>query len=1089
MHSEDSVHHLSLEGQTLVWQTARQAPLRAALRYRKGVWLVGYALSNPGRLIYRESLAEWFWPDQDPGDGRRNLRVLLADVQQALRQLGQAQALRVERDWVRWEHPGRVHVALPPDMPPPPAAAETGGADAAESVSEDFRSWWMHRDPGAPGTPTEAMASLRLVALVRVQWQRIDPLTADAVGAGVGAYPSAGVRDGMAELLERFGARCVAGNAMASTFVLGLGSASPSFRAAALQFAGLLPAVAAPEGLPVRAGLCFGPVLVDGQGQPSGWRLRLVDRLAQVAEPGELVCDHSYADQADFLQFEALGERAFRGFQRRFRLYRSPLGRLGDLMPAVLGQAHRPLVGRREPLQALQASLAAVGRGEGSRLCWVRGAAGMGKTRLAVELWRTHAAGAQAAAWIEGRPETREQPWASLRSWVVQRLGAGGQALKRTQADLLRGFSVTGSVAQTERPRLREAIAALAGPEPRLWVLDDVQWIDEASWQLLAQLMAEVPHSLWLLTQRVPAEGAAPPCRDGAPPLPASVLDLAPLPDADAVALWSLVHGEASRPEDLPPGARAHLQAARGRPLYLLCALDEGGPAPHFAEYCQARCNALGDGRQVLELAALLGMVWRVEDLAALVPPEVLSVTLEAAVGLDLLVPRGGQWMAFFHPTLRDFLLDAQTAAQLQHHARRVAPVRERQEEWALAADLWQRADEPGRAQACRIRAALAAVDGDDHHAALTHFDALRSQGYSTDAAQALTLCLAHAQARLVVKGYGDPLVQQLASEIGALAARAVAQGLPPAQDIRFAVDFLQYLGSSSHGELGGPAAAQRLAAQAQTPAQRLVAAWAQGNTAFWYGETAAAAQGLAEAVRLGDTVPLAERSALFVADPVNFATAQWLWLRSLQGDDAAVLARDHARAEARLALQPQAQDRCVFHCMQAFRCLTEGRPAAMQAHAQQALLVAQAESYDLWAAIAQLQLLLAQALQGQTVDVASLAGAEDAVRDGYAAGVPTARWLLAELLRCTGQPEAALHLCAQWLAEQPQQEHRYCCMDIHRIQAQCLAALGQPAAARQAWARAFVVARDRGLAGWLRRWQGAGQPDAEAAVAAHDGC
>ncbi|WP_345060511.1 AAA family ATPase [Acidovorax lacteus] len=1060
------VHTLGFEGQALLWTAPGQPTARAALRYRKGVWLLGYAASNPGRLIYRESLAEWFWPGQDGSDGRRNLRVLLADVQQVLRQLGQAQALRVERDWVRWDHADRVRVHLPADMPPAPST-EGGAADAGpgDSVSEDFRAWWLGQDRAAAQQNTP---SLRLVALLRVHWQRIDPRTSSA-DIGEGAYPSAEVQERVEALLARFGARTLATDSLASSFVVGLDSLSPSYRSAALQLAGGLHAVAQAAGLPARVGLCFGPVLVDGPGPVAGWRLRLVDRLAQVAEPGELVCDQSCADQAEFLHFDALGERSFRGFQRRFRLYRTPLAQLQDVMPVVLGQAHRALVGRDDTLAVLRTALRAASSGE-SRVVWLRGPSGMGKTRLAVELWRDQTAAHGGAAWIEGRPEAREQPWAALRAWVVQRLGARPHALAPGPLALLQGFCLTGSVGQTERHALRQAVAALVADGPLLWVLDDVQWIDEPSWQVLAWLMSERRQTLWLLTQRVASDAALPPAPADLPRLHTTSIDLPPLRDADALALWQAAHGEPLA--DLPPAARVQLQAARGRPLYLLCA-EADGPAPHFAEYCQARCNALGAGREVLETAALLGLVWRVDDLSALVGDEAVSAVLETAVGMELLVPRGTEWMAFFHPTIREFLLDVQTAARLQQQAARVALLREHQREWALAAALWQRADDAARATTCWAQAALQAVEQDDHQAALTHFESLRACGYGGDAdpSRAVALRLAHAQARLLVKGYGDPGVQQLADDLLSHAGASDAAAADPELD--FGVRFLQYMGCSSNGSVDGLAQAADLWLRARTPAQRLVAAWAQGNTRLWHGNPGEALQWLETALSLESQTTLAERSALFVTDPLNFARAQWLWLRSLRGDDAEALARDTRQAEEQLRALPQTQDRCVYHCMAAFRSYTEGDFDAMARHASQSQAVAEQESFDLWAAIAALQWAVAQAHLGQRPDLEALAPRLHGLQVGYAAGVPTGQWMVADILRLSGQAQAALDLCAAWIADMPRQEHRHCLMDIHRIRAQCHTALGQHEEAAEAWAEAWAVAQSAGLKGWLQRWHG----------------
>jgi hypothetical protein len=1069
--TDEFVHHLEFEGLVLVWNTEESPAQRAPLRYRKGVWLLCYALSNPARVIYREALAEWFWAEQAPSDGRRSLRVLLADVQQALRQLGQPAALRVERDWIRWEHPAPVRLSIPKDMPSPPAVSEAG-AQGPESVSEDFRSWWLSQNTQPLHKPAQAVTSLRSVALVRVDWQRIDPRVEAAMIGSEDGYPTSQVRERVAGLLERFDAERVGSDALGITFVLGRDRVSASYRSAALQLAGQILPIALAAQLPVRVGLCFGPVLITNGRDIGGWRIRLVERLAQVAEAGDLVCDHSFADRAESLGFDSMGEQAFRGFQRRFRVYRSPLSRLVDVTPVILGHTQGPLVGRGAALAALEASLRAVHEGA-RRACWLRGPAGMGKSRLAVELWRRHTDQGYPAVWIEGRPEGRDEPWAGLRTWVAQRLGSEGHALPSAQHNLLQGFCLTGGVAQTERPRLREAVAALAGAGPTLWVLDDVQWIDDASWQLLMQLAGEISQSQWLLTQRTPAEGAAPLCREGLPDLAAVVLDLPPLSDDDAQELWSLVNCDAESSKDEPSrAARAHIQSARGRPLYLVCRPGGGAPTPHFAEHCEARYNVLGQGRKVLELAAMLGMVWRPADLTSIVSEPGLSSVLEAAAGLELIVPRGPGWMAFFHPSLREFLLDGQTPAQRIDHARQLAPVIERQGQWALAAQFWQAAEDIQRASACRTRAALEAVAQDDHHAAITHFEILRRSGGATSEPQrALELCLKHAQARLVVKGYGDPVVQQLAADMVDLSAQILRAGGQLGQETAYAVTFLQYMGSSSQGQLDGLELGHRLWDQALTPAQRMVAAWALGNTHTWRGEHRIALHWLELAIREEPQTSLDERSALFVTDPLNFARSQALWIRSLLGEAQSDLDQESARLQALLAHMPQAQDHCIFHCMAAFRACTEGRYAVMRDHASAALAVSQGESYSLWGGVALLQQQLALAALGQPGEPEALPLALAALQAGYAAGVPTGQWWVAQLLHFTGQHQAALDLCVAWLAEMPRQEHRHCQMDIHRIRAECLSYLGRDDDANSAWADARAVAVVAGLHGWLRRW------------------
>jgi tetratricopeptide (TPR) repeat protein len=647
-----------------------------------------------------------------------------------------------------------------------------------------------------------------------------------------------------------------------------------------------------------------------------------------------------------------------------------------------------------------------------------------------------------------------------------------------SQRGLLQGFVITGSVGQSERVRLQQAIRHLVTVhhQPLLWVVDDVQWVDETTLQMLSSLSQDLPETLWLLTQRVMPEETAEQVLDWLPEQMVQVLDLPPLTDDEALQLLDSSDRTDVGDSDVsqaPAGGRlARLHAARGRPLYLLCSQGEA-LGPHFAAHCQARCNTLGADRQVLEAAAHLGLVWCIDDVQALLAPLDVSTALQTAQDLELLQPRGQGEMAFFHPALREFLLDVQTPVRRQENARRAAILLQARGRRAAAAALWEVVGDRVAALDGWHAAATDSVQRDDHHAAVAHFDAVRRLGYAADDAsvqQRMSLRLAHARARLVALGYGDALVNEIAQELAHMAEQlnpAVAMDA----DIRFGAAFLAYLGCSSNGDVDGLAHAQRLVDWAQTPTQHLVAAWAQGNTRLWRGLPSSALVWLERALEMEPLVDWAQRSRLAVNDPINFARVQRLWLQSLRGDDPLLIANLDALARHQVETTSLPQDQCIYHCITAFRCYTEGRVGELGHHAMQALDIAESERYVLWAGVAAVQCALARALQGDIPDLEPLQSRLAAVAKGYAAGIPTIQWLMADLFRATGQMQQALALCDEVLALAEQREHQHCLMDVCRIRAQVLHTVGQTQDAQAAWSQARDLATAAGQNGWLQRW------------------
>lgn len=164
--------------------------------------------------------------------------------------------------------------------------------------------------------------------------------------------------------------------------------------------------------------------------------------------------------------------------------------------PAILAEAGaRPLVGREEQLRCLRARLE---RG-GPRVLLISGDAGSGKTRMLAELAaQAHATGTNV---LYGRADDGNPiPFGP----VVQALrGAALEALDGLEPELdvlatvapeLRARR-TGS--EPQAPTLCAALAALGGAvarsAPTLLVLDDLQWADRRTLQLLRHLALSTP--------------------------------------------------------------------------------------------------------------------------------------------------------------------------------------------------------------------------------------------------------------------------------------------------------------------------------------------------------------------------------------------------------------------------------------------------------------------------------------------------------------------------------------------------------------------------------------------------------------------
>jgi DNA-binding CsgD family transcriptional regulator len=377
------------------------------------------------------------------------------------------------------------------------------------------------------------------------------------------------------------------------------------------------------------------------------------------------------------------------------------------------------LVGRSDELAALDRALDEVEKGE-ARAVGLRGEPGIGKSRLLAEL--AEVARNRGLLALSGRAAEleRDLPFALLADALD---AVEGAELARAVRELEPGHraelaavvptigSVTGVDAMSssgERHRVARAVRALleqlAAGRALVLVLDDVQWADPASTDVLALLLHRPPRSRVLLA--VAARAGRAPALDSA--LAAAqqngtgaVLQLGPLPeelvgqlvpDAGPAARKRLYRESGGNPFYLQELARAGLEIDGGSRAEL-----PGVPPRVHAALLREVGAVPATSRRVLEGAAVAGDPFEPDlaGVAAGVDEDVALSAIDELLAADLVRPvdnarrfrfrhplvrravyesSGGGWRLTAHARVADLLARrGASPAQRAHHIERAA--------------------------------------------------------------------------------------------------------------------------------------------------------------------------------------------------------------------------------------------------------------------------------------------------------------------------------------------------------------------------------------------------------------------------------
>ncbi|MEM9464770.1 MAG: adenylate/guanylate cyclase domain-containing protein [Actinomycetota bacterium] len=331
------------------------------------------------------------------------------------------------------------------------------------------------------------------------------------------------------------------------------------------------------------------------------------------------------------------------------------------------------LVGRTDELATLDRSFA-----DGGQIVELVGAAGSGKTRLVDAALQRHLSPAHRAACTQYGAGS---PYSVFRPLLRSMLGIDLYADADTAGDILTkvvrtecepllpmvpllatafGASVPSTPeADAIDPEFRRAVLArslaefldaiLAGTA--VLVVEDVQWIDEASSDLLTTLAGAVPIAGWILlvTRRDGTGWTAP---DGA-----TVLEL-PAMDDPEIARLSIASSSRSLSDT---EVSTIVQRAAGNPLFAIeltraIADDAGAAIPDSVESLLAnRIDQLDPAsRLYVRMASVLGIESRLDDVQAVVEAEAPGLTPDLAALSHILEPRGKGRIGFANALYRD---------------------------------------------------------------------------------------------------------------------------------------------------------------------------------------------------------------------------------------------------------------------------------------------------------------------------------------------------------------------------------------------------------------------------------------------------
>ena len=403
-----------------------------------------------------------------------------------------------------------------------------------------------------------------------------------------------------------------------------------------------------------------------------------------------------------------------------------------------------PLIGRDADLRRLVSVLAQAEEGTGS-VVLISGEAGIGKTRLCAELRRLQQERGGRVLLGRAAPEEASLPYAALADTLraARRAEPAIWAAARARAGILWAVApelaseASGPERSADRPvvfeALLDAVDEAAGDGTALWVLDDIHWADDSTWEFVRYAARRVADLALVLavTYREEEIGPTHPWWPGLVRLkrePSALnLPLARLTAADSERIVRAV--DPALPNDT---VAEIVQRSAGTPLLVkeLASLASGPgqllPVPDIVRATvRERAGRLdAAGRALLEAAAVAGLEIDAELLASVLPHGQLGDLVSAG----LLDPEEDRFR-FRHPLLQEAAYDAVPAERRRALHEQIAAAMAKSDSHSAerVANHLERADRPDAALSLLETAAVDATRaGQVGRAAALHLGAFQ---------------------------------------------------------------------------------------------------------------------------------------------------------------------------------------------------------------------------------------------------------------------------------------------------------------------------------------------------------------------------
>ena len=412
----------------------------------------------------------------------------------------------------------------------------------------------------------------------------------------------------------------------------------------------------------------------------AGDAVNVAARLQQAADPGEILLDEQTERLVrDAVRTERVDPDALKttGRELAWRLLE-----LAPEAPGYLRRLETPLIGRADELAQLRQSYERAVEQQAATLVTVLGPAGIGKTRLARELFRSIGEGATV---LQGHCPSYGE---GITFWplreIVERVGDLSEALAGEPDAEAVADRILGAVGLSAHPSTneetfwatRKLFDALARRRPLVVLLEDAHWADPTMLDLVEHVVewsTEAPIVLICLG-RSELVDARPRLAGGRANVASVVLE--PLSEQETDELIDALRGDIG----LSGETRARIAtAAEGNPLFIEQMLamvaeqgaDGGGEVsipPTIHALLAARLERLGAcERSVLERASVMGREFSRDALVQLIPKDELPAVggaLETLVRRELLRPVHDEGFRFRHLLLLEVAYDSVPKAE-----------------------------------------------------------------------------------------------------------------------------------------------------------------------------------------------------------------------------------------------------------------------------------------------------------------------------------------------------------------------------------------------------------------------------------------